>query len=71
MLRAMENTAGDEDDDENDEKCSAQVCSINDFQSFDVFWVACKICSLWFHVYCVTKDKEKEEIEDFVCCSCK
>ena len=71
MLRAMENTAGDEDDDENDEKCSAQVCSINDFQSSDVFWVACEICSLWFHVYCVTKDKEKEEIEDFVCCSCK
>ena len=71
MLKAMKNTAGDEDDDENDEKCSAQVCSINDFQSSDVFWVACEIFSLWFHVYCVTKDKENEEIEDFVCCSCK
>ena len=71
MLRAMENTTGDEDDDKNDEKCSAQVGSINDFQSPDLFWVACEICSLWFQVYCVTKDKEKEEIKDFVCYSCK
>ena len=42
------------------------------FFLYQVHWVQCDACELWFHLYCIgVKQEQVSEDEEFVCKTCK
>ena len=65
MLRANKTVNQTIENQQEDDECSAQNCTIN-----ENYWVECERCSSWFHVYCVTKYEEPLELDGYACEIC-
>ena len=66
VLRANK-TVNQTIENQQDDDCSAQNCTINEIDGAEIYWVECRRCSSWFQVYCVTKDEEEMELDGYVC----
>ena len=70
MLRANKAVNQTIQNQQEDDKCSARNCTINEIDGAEICWVECGRCSSWFYVYRVTKREKQMELDSYVCGIC-